>query len=314
MRIALVSSCTNRKKQIPTPELQARNLSQGSLAALADEWVHRVEQADKAISARDLYAGRAFTEALAAAKAGGGDCYMISAGLGLVSVDELVPSYSLTVTGNGEDNVLRKVPDSSAKPAQWWEILNRKLGSVSPVARLIEEQQDRLFILALPSAYLELIGSDLAGVSATARARIRIIGLPTLKKSIPAALQGSFVAYDERLEAADAGRAGTRSDFPQRAARHFISDVLVAAPFASAQEHAAQASVFLDKYARPPVPNRQRYTDDTLKNIIRGLWVESQGRVTNGLRLLRRERQIACEQSRFKRLFWEIAAEKGTQQ
>ena len=63
MRVALVSSCTNRKKLTPSPELQARSLPDASLQSLASEWTRRITGAASTVKARDLYAGRAFTEA-----------------------------------------------------------------------------------------------------------------------------------------------------------------------------------------------------------------------------------------------------------
>jgi hypothetical protein len=313
MRVALVSSCTNRKKLPPPSELQARNLAESSLPALAHEWSRRLSEANRTLSVRDLYGGRAFTEAIAASKAANADFFIISAGLGLVAIDERVPSYSLTVAGSDADNILRKVRDFPGRPKHWWTALNRSLGRGAPLARLVEEHNDQLFVFALPSTYLEMVSEDLEALSAASIKRLRIIGLPTLKKFIPAQLVENLIAYDERLEAPDSSMSGTRSDFPQRAARHFITSVLADpnAAAESATEHAARVSRFLTQFSRPEIPNRERHTDAVLKNVIRGMWGDSQGRVTSGLKLLRRERGIACEQARFKRLFWEVAAEKG---
>jgi hypothetical protein len=313
MRVALVSSCTHRKKLAPSQELLARTLPESSLLALAQEWTRRLSLADKKIPARDLYAGRAFTEVLAAKDASNADLYVISAGLGLLEVSQHVPAYSLTVVGADEDNVLSKVSGERVKPKQWWAALSSALGRERPLTSLIEESKDHLFVFALPSTYLDLVAEDIAGVTANAAKRIRIVGLPSLAKAIPKSLASNLIAYDERLEATNSGMAGTRSDFPQRAARHFVTSVLSSPNSAtdSAQSHAVRASEFLAGFERPQIPSRERHSDDMLKNVIRGMWPETQGRVTNGLRLLRRGRGIACEQSRFKRLFWEVASENG---
>lgn len=313
MRIALVSSCTNRKKLVPSPELLARNLFPAPMTELALEWNRRLSAATKTLPARDLYAGRAFTETLGAAQSAHASCYIVSAGLGLIDIEQQVPSYGLTVAGNDQDNVLKKVSEGLPKPNDWWAALNKALGHSRPLADLIEGQSEHLFVLALPSSYMELIANDLSSLSASATGRIRIVGLPSLKKSVPEAILSAFVPYDERLESAQTGVAGTRSDFPQRAARHFVASVLSQADALgeSTEQHAVRVSKFLAQFRRPEIPVRGRYSDDMIKDVIRGMWDESQGRVTTGLRLLRRERQIACEQSRFKRLFWEVAAEKS---
>jgi hypothetical protein len=313
MRVALISSCTNRKKLVPSPELLARNLPSASLAELARDWTRRVNAATRTVRARDLYAGRAFTETVAAAQTARASCYIVSAGLGLIDIEKEVPAYGLTVAGNDPDSILRKVLEGQTKPRDWWAALNAALGHNQPLRNLIEHQTDCLVVIALPSSYMELIADDLGDVAGAAISRIRIIGLPSLRRSIPGAAATAFVPYDERLESAHTGAAGTRSDFPQRAARHFIASILsqTNALTESSAQHAVRVSDFLAKFSRPSIPARERYSDDMIKDVIRAIWDESQGRVTNGLRLLRRKRQIACEQSRFKRLFWEVAAEKG---
>lgn len=312
MRVALVSSCTNRKKLSAAPELQARNLPEGAAESVAREWVKRLDAAPQRVGAKNLYAGRAFTEVLAANPFLTGGTHILSAGLGLVALDQPAPGYSLTVAGRDPDNILKKISGAERlRSSDWWQALTHALGTIRPLSRLIGESADTLFVLALPSTYVELVQEDLGHLLGEAAARTRIIGLPSLRKSLPESVRGSLISYDERLEAADSGWAGTRSDFPQRAARHFLSAILPASENGSIDEHASRVSDFLSRLSRPTTPMRQRHTDEALKEIIRDMWVESEGRVTNGLRLLRREKKIACEQSRFKRLFWEVAAEKS---
>jgi hypothetical protein len=312
MRVALISSCTNRKKLPPSQELLARSLPEASISNLAQEWSRRLASAGKKIPARNLYAGRAFTEALTGTDAANADLYVVSAGLGLVSVESDVPSYSLTVVRADKDNVLLKATDGTDNPKIWWAKLNGTRGQERPLATLVEASPDCLFVFALPSTYLGMVFDDISTISAAAAKRIRIVGLPTLAAAIPKTLVSNLIVYDERMEAPDAGIAGTRSDFPQRAARHFVTSVLKSANSVSdsVQIHSARVSEFLSNFQRPKTPTRERHSDDMLKNVIRGMWPETQGRVTNGLKLLRRHRGIACEQSRFKRLFWEVAAEK----
>jgi hypothetical protein len=312
MQVAIISSCTNRKKRPPASGLLARSLPDGPVDAVAREWVRRVSLSATDLLVQGLYAGRAFTEAVAASRAGAGGFHIVSAGLGLVSADDHAPSYNLTVAGDDEDNVLRKVTSGGARPTQWWTALTTAQGKLRPLSGLIAQQPSRAFVLALPSSYAELVADDLAAIPDRDLARVRIVGLPNLQKSLPQAATKAFVPYDERLEVAAEGRAGTRSDFPQRAARHFIEFVWREQPSASPEEHRQRVASFLSKLEAPARPDRVRYTDEMLKEVIRDLWDESEGRVTNGLRLLRRKRQIACEQSRFKGLFWEVAAELGT--
>lgn len=310
MRVALVSSCTNRKKLKVPDDLRARNLPEGTLEFVAREWASRVEGAPGAIKAKDLYAGRAFTEVLASRPFAEGGCYIVSAGLGVIELEEAAPAYSLTVVGRDPDNVLRKIAtDCIVHPRDWWRILVHKVGVGQSLVDIVEHNEGTLFVLALPSTYLKLLEEDLLALSEEAVARTRIIGLPSLRKLLPESIQSSLITYDERFEAAGVGLGGTRSDFSQRAARHFLSFVLPGCASRSASDHRDQVSRWLRDFSRPITPKRQRYDDEDLKKIIREMWDETKGLVTIGLRMLRRERNIACEQSRFKRLFREVAEE-----
>jgi hypothetical protein len=311
MRVALITSCTSRKRVVPLRELRAQSLSPAPLTKLAADWVSRLQNARLRIPAKDFYAGRSFTEALAAADFCKATLHIVSAGMGLIHADDPVPPYSLTVAGRVSDNVLTRVKDGQGQPAQWWTALNRRLRQGDPVSRLITSKATNLVVLALPSTYIDLVADDLGSLSARAAVRVRIIGLPSLAAKLPPALASSLIPYDERLENTRTGYAGTRADFVQRATRHFVTCVLARDASGSAEAHAADVERFLSGFSRRRVQQRERIPDERVKAVIRDLWTQSGGRVGHSLRILRRQRRLSCEQSRFKRLFWEVAAERG---
>jgi hypothetical protein len=190
-------------------------------------------------------------------------------------------------------------------------MLNRRLKRSAPLSRLITSGVADRVVLALPSTYLDLVADDLASLSVQAASCVRVIGLPSLAANLPSVLASALVPYDERLENKRSGYAGTRADFAQRAARHFMTCILARSAQASAAEHAAQVEHFLADFSRPRMQRRERIPDERVKEVIRDMWNESGGRVGHSLRMLRRQRRLSCEQSRFKRLFWEVAAEMG---
>jgi hypothetical protein len=305
MRPILVTSCTNRKKQLASPSLQARNLPPGTLSSVVSEWTGRVREAAYRIQARDLYGGRSFREALAAES----ELFVCSAGLGLIGTDVLIPPYNLTVIGTDADNVLQRIHEPHrVQPREWWDSLLRGLG-VDPLSTLISSNADRLIVLALSSTYLQMVSEDLNSLSDDELRALRVIGRPGIRGNLPARVAACTVTYDDRLEGAGAGMTGTRSDFPQRAARHFIRTVLPKSQSADAPEHDALVSQSLAGYSPRVIEHRTRFSDDELKVIIRDVWNQAGGRVTAGLRILRRERHIACEQSRFKKLFAQVSEE-----
>jgi hypothetical protein len=116
---------------------------------------------------------------------------------------------------------------------------------------------------------------------------------------LPTRLQSSVLPYDERLEGLD-GYAGTRSDFPQRALRHFVEVVRGhTLPLEQAREHVRAAMAALRK---PVLPERQRKSDEEIIALLRQHWQRLNGSATALLRYLRDDALVACEQSRFRTL------------
>src|SRR5215468_4333177 len=97
MQLMVVTTCTDRKR-FPVPSnLNAHRLRQGHQDCVAAEWVARVWKAPPAASAREVYCGRSFQEALAAARGTQTSLRIISAGLGLIDEQDSVPAYNLTL-------------------------------------------------------------------------------------------------------------------------------------------------------------------------------------------------------------------------
>jgi hypothetical protein len=78
----IVTTCSARKAVPALPAIKARSLRRGSLEEVATDWLARLDQAQAATTAADLYSGRGFGHAKAAAN---GTPYIISAGLGLLA-------------------------------------------------------------------------------------------------------------------------------------------------------------------------------------------------------------------------------------
>lgn len=291
-------NCTSRKRRLAAAALSVHELAKGSADGVARRWVARLNAALHRYPASQLYCGRAVTEALAAADALQSVLYFVSAGLGVVATDDRVPSYNLTVAPSNPDSVLPRLPDGSTS-LSWWSALNSARGTPRPIAARVLASTG-LALLAMPGTYLEFLTDELVALPPTARARLRILG-PRRSAGLPELLRAQWMPYDRRLEARR-GFAGTESDFPQRALRHFAVHVFSADPHAPADAHAAAVNRSLGtRSIRRRVPGR-RMTDDEIRPVIRRLLREQDGHRGRILRELRRTLRIACEQSRFKRL------------
>lgn len=304
----VLASCS-RRKRLPAPSgLSADALPEGELSSLASEWNRRVGEASAETPARQIYCGRSFKEAQAAGTAGlGGRLIIASAGLGLIQAGDLIPSYGLTVAPGAPDSVLdRATPKGS--PQGWWAALTTGAPLHTPLATILPTKG--AIVVALPDAYLRMLEADLAALPARQRKRLRIIPSRTELK-LACALQAQIMPYDQRLESA-AGRAGARSDFVARAARHFVEDVLLRAPDADAANHAQETSRGLEALAFRTVPRREKRTDVEILGLVREHWAAAEGRTSKLLRILRDDLKIACEQARFAKLVKQVRAEKGS--
>jgi hypothetical protein len=136
--------------------------------------------------------------------------------------------------------------------------------------------------------------------------RLRIFTLDPA--SVPTQLRPFWMPYDERLDSAGRGYAGTRADFAQRALRHFV-DHFVGIE-GDAEKHAQLVTERLAPLDLPVRPNRLRLSDQELIELIRREWSVAGGRSSTMLPHLRRNLNVACEQGRFKDLFKRAAAEQ----
>lgn len=303
--VIVVTNCTNRKRTALHPLTVGRDDHRGSLDGLARRWVKSLRRAEPAGEAGHLYGGRSIAEAKKAARQGGADLYIVSAGLGLIHESEPVPSYDLTIAaGSGSiAPYLKKLKKSSA---DWWDALTSELGQTRATHPLFRSRRDTVVVFALPASYLQLIYNDLNTLSSKQAARTRIITSELGRSMVPDQLQPSLMPYDERLEG-DPEYAGTRADFPQRALSHFVkrlSGHLVDAKTGRSRVHRA-----MTKLTKPALPSRKRETDEEIRNLLRQNWSKYGGRSGRLLRYLRDEALIACEQARFRDIWRELQKE-----
>ncbi|WP_435437095.1 hypothetical protein [Variovorax sp. RB2P76] len=234
-----------------------------------------------------------------------GSLHVVSAGLGLAARDVCVPNYDLTVV-QGVGSIAPALAEAGYGPADWWRELNALKGTPLPLSRLINEATRTKFLIALPSTYICMLEHDLERLDVSALDRVCIFTSRAGGGMLTSRLQRCVMRYDERLEG-HKRYAGTRSDFPQRAMRHFVEELdgqLLGIESANtAVEHA------MAQLKQPVIPQRVRKTDEEIIELIRSAWVEHKGSSTRLHRYLRDAALVACEQSRFRGLWRQVKAE-----
>ena len=231
-KTALIATCTNRKKLAPEKSLEARNLPKATLCELAHIWNRNVQKENPVMNAIDLYVGRGFSEIRKINTTPSIETWIISAGLGLVNGRSKVPSYNLTISSSAKDSILHKVSDVFLAP-QWWEQLNYALyGEKAPLCNLIEKYNDTNFIISIPKTYLSLVLKDLGALKKKDKTRIRLIGIQNYQ-SIPSDFYDVWMPYTEHFDGERSPNPGTKADFSQRVARHFIEEIYSKCPLGS---------------------------------------------------------------------------------
>jgi hypothetical protein len=299
----VIAACSNRKKVEPSRNLRAASVPEGHLRAVASSWTGRLRAARRLVRADALYCGRNFAEAKAAARQLGADLYIVSAGLGLVRDAAKIPPYSATIGGGSQDNVLNRISNAKGEAALagWWRALTRR-SPVGNALNTVVRQSSGLILIALPSAYLAMVAGDLAHVHGRSLRRVRIF-TGAVPEAFPEKLRSMIMPYDDRFDGPDSDLPGTRTDFASRALRHFVDHILQDYPDGNMAVHARAVRTALRGLRRATVHARLRCSDAELVGLMRKHWNAADGKAGRMLRVLRDDLGIACEQSRFARLF-----------
>jgi hypothetical protein len=300
MKHLILAPCSRRKRVHVELALRAADLKPGHLRQVAEAWAAKLQRATHKVPADELYAGRGVVEARSAALSVGARLCIVSAGLGIVDNSEAVPAYSLTVASGDPDSIVPAIKDEFT-PGKWWQALHSALGKPGGTLADLMSGCDGLVILALPGTYLELLADELALLPTAQLMRLRLVGPP--REAVRTELSHAWMPYDARFDGEGGPNPGTRGDFAQRAARHFVETIIRATPDADATTHAEMVERWLEPLSPSAPARRETGTDAELIEVIRELLPRSGGRSVETLKLLRRHAGRACEQGRFRRLF-----------
>lgn len=301
----VITTCTNRKRKEVPYHLQMRALSSASMACVAADWCERLRKAIVLYPATEVYGGRSFKEAVAAASLLDAQLMVVSAGLGLIDGARPVPSYASTILHDAPDGVPARVTDGFS-PSGWWTAISK----ASPFASSLCDATNKhagLILAALSEAYIDMVSADILSLPEATLSRLRIFTRASIKR-VPVGLRPSVMPYDDRLDGPDSQVQGTLGDFANRALHHFAKNIALAQDSRTASEHAVAVEESLKGQRPPKKVERVRYDDNALLDLIRSCWDDPNGR---SLRRFRDEFNVACEQGRFRALSDVVRAERA---
>ena len=304
----MVVTCTARKKAVVPAVLKMSRIRGTSLPVRFHHWSRNLERyAGIRTKALDLYCGNAWSvvRRIAASEEMGARVrlWIVSAGLGLVTPQRSVPPYSATFSRRERDSVLRDGDQESLQA--WWELLvawrRSERSAVGSIADIARRHPHEPLVAALSSDYFAALREDLLEARGLLHnpSSLVIISAGANKGG---ELAQSFLPCDSRLEH-EFGRG--RMALNARVLEAFLNQHLVEGrTIRRVREHYGK---MLDALPASNYPLRKRSSDDQVRRFIRARLAEDP-RCTH-TRLLRayRDKGLACEQSRFRGLFREVA-------
>lgn len=308
-KLHLILSCTARKRASDTVYPRLRDVGRSPVADRVEQWAALVSTAPRRHIAANLYAGEYWQTAMVLASsadlAGRVSVSVVSAGLGLIGIDDDVPMYGATLAANHPDSVLAASDSAAHSPVRrrWWDGLTRAeaLGRRCPrrLVDLAEYGPDATVIVCLGRSYLDAVADDLTDL-------VERLGRP--EQAMVFASGEPIAGLEECWVAVPGGLrltlGGSLSSTKLRAAKAVLAE-LGALPPDAGKARAIVAT--LEASAGDPRSfDRRRQHNDVVIDWIRDYLAGTpKGNKSAALRRFRDEGN-ACEQARFGRLFDDV--------
>jgi hypothetical protein len=211
----------------------------------------------------------------------------------------------MTVARGEVDSVHSKVV-TAVSPGAWWTALSAAQLFKGTLTTALEAE-DGLVLAALPEIYLAMVADELAASTPAREGRLRVF----TGGSTPTSLATMALPYSTKLDGHGSAWRGTMSNFAARSLRHFVETILPVLPAGSQEEHATAVANQLQDLAAPISIKRATKTDEEIKALIETHWDAGRGVSGRLLRILRDDLLVACEQSRARRLVYEVAQSRA---
>jgi hypothetical protein len=316
-QVQLVVPCTNRKRTLPHPALTIRAMADTRSDRPWERWRERLEnvEADRS-PAGDLYSGQHWYEAkrLVAEHPRNSrvTAWICSAGYGLVSPGAMLKAYSATFTPSTQDSVSRLGDSVHRDEAvrQWWAGLadwaGPEPGQPRRLADVAREHPTDVMIVALSRPYFEASRDDLLDVAENMSDPEKLLIVsPEVRHDIqrgamriqPLPVDGRAISY----------LGGTMSTVGIRFVRHLLMHATWSSLRASDLRRAVER--WMSDAPKRERPTRERTSDEVVTSVIRGALTIDATRSATGLLREYRDSGNACEQGRFRSLYWKVRGE-----
>jgi hypothetical protein len=309
----VVLSCTHRKRVPPNSTFpRLRDVPADDVDQRASTWIDRVRVEPAVAEAKHLYAGEYWQAGLDLAATASRyfrtTVWVLSAGLGLIRATDPVPAYGATLANGHPDSVVPTGGHASSADVRraWWTALAAWPGpggtdGVRTVTELAVRDPLAAIVVCAGRHYLAAVGADLhdAYMAIGRLPRLLVYG-----SGAPATgLEPVWVRVPGRLRMVLGGSMASTS---LRAAR---ATVEAHGPAGHLDAPRARSSVESLLNAAAPLPrfDRERLDDRTVTEWIKSDVAAHAGATKSAALRRFRSDGMACEQSRFGKLFDQTA-------
>ena len=295
--ISVVVSCSGRKS-LSIPKTNRVGTIRGANGPRAETWIRRISTRPGVRPAMDLYQGEHWSVCRELANSDTVRLFVASAGYGLIRPNSLLAPYSATFGDNDPDSV---VSESAASPSiqrqLWWDALQRWDGPDHDRATLSKLARRGPVVLAMSLPYASALENEILSTEQRFPGRQMIVSTG----GVPLSLQPLQLPGDGRLQNV---LGGSLQALNVRTAK----SVVLSVPEASLDQASAAAHLnSLLRSAGELVQFRRKKLDDAeVKNFIRSALRSNASAACSPTHRSLRDHDMACEQSRFKRLFEEV--------
>ncbi len=310
----IVANCADTKRVAVPEKLRLGSLDTESIKRRATQWYDRLAKyKGEGVPAIDLYAGDHWAVVRSLPTLAGefgfeAKLWIISAGYGLIPAAVRVHPYSATFSSGHADSIARRFAQRKEEDLSlWWEAISKRPGpdpkQPHSLRKLISSQPNAKFMIVVSPPYLRAIEQDILSALESTVHPDRVLVI-TSRDGLRSKLNGNLIRSDARLQAA---LGGARVSLNARVASMIIMNSgswgLNAKSLARKLESVVAKSPALPSY------DRRRMNDDEVKTYVRkSLKLAPRASCSSLLRSLR-DSQRACEQLRFKELYWSVKDE-----
>jgi len=310
--VNLIVTCTRRKTLATPPHRRMSDVNARDITRRFQEWVKRLTEGnDDTLPAHALYAGDHWSitrNLVQSADAGARPVngWICSAGYGLIGMDTAVRSYAATFSHDNRDSVTKKLPGRTAA-VEWWEQLchwrGPEPGRLRRLAEVARHRPDAVMLVVGSPAYIGAVSDDLVAARAELADPERLIIISAGLTNLPP-LDEHLLPCDARMQKS---LGGALMSLNIRMAR----EVLTHNPKGDLRIGRLRTRYKALLARQPDLVSFDRapLDDDQVRDFIRkALKVDRTLRHTPLLRSLRAIGR-ACEQKRFRALWYEVRRE-----